>query len=229
VSAEDPKDVLRLREAFASLEDPDDRKAPGGQGTSDPVDSGRIFDALHGDVSPKERQAVVEQLLTNPSAAEAWRLAREMRPDTAVQGGADRAPEESTRPAKWKWMAVAAAAVLAVGLGWQLIPSSGDGEPAYRSVESRAIRSALPRDAELARAQPVLRWTGIEGARYRVRVLTPDLQLLEASAESSAREYTLSPETLGRIPPGGQILWQVEARIPGEVVITSPTFSIRVR
>lgn len=228
MSAEDPKDVVRLREALASLEGPDDRKLPVGQGTSDSVDSERIFDALHGDVSPEERQAVVEQLLTNPAAAEAWRLAREMRPDTGVEGVADRALEESTRPAKWKWMAVAAAAVLAVGLGWQLIPSRGDGEPAYRSVESRTIRSALPQGAELSRAQPVLRWTGMDGARYRVRVLTPDLQVLEESAESSAREYTLGPESLGRIPPGGQIFWQVEARIPGEVVITSPTFTIRV-
>ena len=98
-------------------------------------------------------------------------------------------------------MSVAAAAVLAVGLGWQLIPSRGDGEPTYRSVESRAIRSALAQGAELSRAQPVLRWTGVDGARYRVRVLTADLQVLEESAESSAREYTVSPETLGRIPP----------------------------
>ena len=69
-----------------------------------------------------------------------------------------------------------------------------------------------------SRAQPVLRWTGIDGARYRVRVLTADLQVLEESAESSALEYTLSQETLARIPPGTQILWQVEAQIPGEVV-----------
>jgi hypothetical protein len=171
---------------------------------------------------------VVEQLLTSPAAAEAWRLALEMGPDAAVEVAADRAPEESTRPAKWRWMAAAAAAVLAVGLGWQLIPPRGDGEPTYRSVESREIRSAVVGGAELSRAEPVLRWTGVDGARYRVRVLTPDLQVLEESAESSAREYTLSPGTLGRIPPRGQILWQVEARIPGEGIITSPTFSIRV-
>lgn len=218
MSAEDPTDVARLREAFASLK---------GHAANARVDPERVFDALHGDVSREERQAVVEQLLTDPAAAEAWRLAREMRPD-AVEGAAGRAPEESTRPAKWKWMAVAAAAVLAVGLGWQLIQPREEGEPTYRSVESRAIRSALARGTELSRTQPALRWTGVDGARYRVRVLTPDLQVLEESAESSAREYTLSPETLGRIPPGGQVLWQVEARIPGEGIITSPTFSIRV-
>ena len=104
----------------------------------------------------------------------------------------------------------------------------GGEEPAYRSVESRAIASALPPGAELSRAQPVLRWNGVEGARYRVRVLTPDLQLLEESVESPARDHTVSATTLERIPPGGQLLWQVEARVPGEGVIVSPTFSNRV-
>jgi hypothetical protein len=74
----------------------------------------------------------------------------------------------------------------------------------------------------------VLRWSGIDGARYRVRVLTADLQLIDESPETSERAYTLSPETLARIPPAASILWQVEARIPGEVVVTSPTFSNRV-
>jgi hypothetical protein len=218
VGVEDPKDVVRLREAFASLE---------GHGADARVDPERVFDALHGDVSREERQLVVEQLLTNPAAAEAWRLAREMRPD-AVESAAERDPKQSTRPATWKRMAVGAAAVLAVGLAWQLIQPHEEGEPTYRSVESRAIRSALAQGTELSRTQPVLRWTGMDGARYRVRVLTADLQVLEESAGSSAREHTLSPETLGRIPPGGRLLWQVEARLPGEGVITSPTFSLRV-
>jgi hypothetical protein len=75
VSAHDSKDVARLREAFASRQD---------EGTGEPVDPERIFDALHGNVTREERQAVVEQLLTDPAAAEAWRLARDMRPDSGV-------------------------------------------------------------------------------------------------------------------------------------------------
>jgi len=217
VSAEEPKDVPRLREAFATLAD---------EGSGEPVDSQRIFDALHGDLSPEERQAVVEQLLTNPAAAEAWRLAREMPPGTAVKPLQER--DTGSGAAKWKWMSLAAAVTLTVGLGWQFMQPRGGDEPAYRSVESRAIASALAPGAELSRAQPVLRWNGVEGARYRVRVLTPDLQLLEESAESPARDHTVSAATLERIPPGGQLLWQVEARVPGEGVIVSPTFSNRV-
>ena len=219
MSAKEPKDVARLREAFASIE---------GDGASDPVDAERIFDALHGDMSPAERHAVIEQLVSNPAAAAAWRLAREMSPDPVQSGALDRVPEEPRGSAQWRWIAVAAAAVLAIGLGWQLRQSRVADPPTYRSVESRAIASALDPGTELSRARPVLRWTGVDGARYRVRVLTADLQVLEESAETSAREYTLNQETLAGIPPGGQILWQVEAQIPGEVVIASPTFTIRV-
>ena len=56
VSAEEPKDVARLREAFASIE---------GDGASDPVDAERIFDALHGDDesrrAARHRRAAREQ------------------------------------------------------------------------------------------------------------------------------------------------------------------------
>ncbi len=219
MSAEEPKDVARLREAFASIE---------GDGASDPVDAERIFDALHGDMSPEERHAVIEQLVTNPAAAGAWRLAREMGPDAAQTTALDPVSREPGQFARWRWVSVAAAAVLAIGFGWQLMPSREAGAPTYRSVESRSITSALEPGADLSRERPVLRWTAVEGARYRVRVLTADLQVLEESPETSAPEYTLNEETLARVPPTGQILWQVDAHISGEVVITSPTFSNRV-
>lgn len=219
MSAEEPKDVARLREAFASIED---------DGASDPVDAERIFDALHGDVSPEERHAVIEQLVTNPAAAAAWRLARELGPDAAQTAALNSVSREPGQFVRWTWLSVAAAAVLTIGLGWQLMPSRGAGTPTYRSVESRSIASALAPGADLSRGQPTLRWTAIDGARYRVRVLTTDLQMLEESPETSAPEYTLNSETLARIPQGGQILWQVDAHISGEVVITSPTFINRV-
>jgi hypothetical protein len=217
VSAEEPTDVARLRRAFASLRD---------DGSSEPVESERIFEALHGDMSPEERQAVVDALLTNPSAAESWRLAREMSPEPAAGTRPDRVPE--SRGPRWQWISVAAAVLLAAGVGWQFAPWRAADEPVYRGVEARAIASALPPRSDLSRAQPVLRWSGIDGARYRVRVLTADLQLLAESMEIATHEYTLGPDVLARVAPGAQVLWQVEARIPGEGVITSPTFSNRV-
>jgi len=70
--AGEPADVARLRAALASVR---------GDGQS-PVDAERIFDALHGRLTVEERQAVVEELLSNPDAAEAWRLAETRGSDT---------------------------------------------------------------------------------------------------------------------------------------------------
>jgi hypothetical protein len=210
VSAEDPGDVVRLRAALASL---------AGDEPHGVADAARIFDAVHGNSSAGERRAVVDELLTNPAALQAWQLAREL-PVDAVHHSAD--------TTSWSWMSIAAAAVLAIGLGWHAASWRQAQDPPYRSVEIRTLASHLPPGAVLTRSQPVLRWSEIAGAQYRVRVFTADLKVLEESVESSAHEYTLSAETLRRIPPDGQVLWQVDARVPGKSVIVSPTFSIRV-
>lgn len=211
MSGEEPKDVERLRAAFASVEG----------GEHEGVDAERIFDALQRTLDPEERRAIVDELVSNAGAAEAWRLARELAPEPGVQGS------ELTR--NWRWLAVAAGVVLTLGLGWQLGgPTRDTTEPVYRGVESRSITSALPPDATLPRAQPVLRWAGVPGARYRVRVLTSDLEVLEVSAESDVSEHRVSDEALRRVDSGGDILWQVEGRIPGDTVIVSPTFRVRV-
>jgi hypothetical protein len=86
----------------------------------------------------------------------------------------------------------------------------------------------LPPAAALSRTQPVLRWTALDGAVYRVRVLTPELEVLEETSGLTTPEHTLGADVLRRIPSGGQILWQVEARIRGEAVVLSTTFSVRV-
>jgi hypothetical protein len=206
--ADEPADVARLREALASVR---------GDGQS-PVDAERIFDAVHGRLSVEERQAIVEELLSNPDAAETWRLAREL----AVESPARVAPLRSSV----RWLAAAAVVLLAAGAAWRY--AAPVSEPVYRGSESRAVVSALPAEAVLPRTQPVLRWTGIEGARYRVRVLTPELELLEESAESPALEHTVAPAALQRVPAGGRILWQVEARVPDGGTVVSPTFSARI-
>lgn len=204
----EPADVARLRAAFASAGD--------GQ---HPVDTERVFDALHGDLPAEERRAVVDELLSNEDAAEAWRLARDMEPETVAMPAA---PARS-----WRWLAAAAAAVMAIGIGWQIVgPTRQASEPVYRGTDTQAITSELPAGAPLSRRTPVLRWTPIPGARYRVRVLTPELVVLEASAESDRPEYRLSDATVRRVAPGGEILWQIDARVPGGGVISSPTFRV---
>ncbi len=163
MSASDPGDVARLREALASLAGKD-----GKDGSS--ADAGRIFDALYGHLGVEERRAIVDELANDAEAAEAWRLARELAPEPA-------AALLPARTETWKWISMAAALLLAVGLGWRLFSPWKPAEPpVYRSGEQRTITSALPPGAVLSRSQPVLRWTPVEGARYQVRVLTPELQ-----------------------------------------------------
>lgn len=211
MSAAEPVDVARLREAFASWS---------GEGPHRPVEAERVFDALHGLGTAEERQAVVAELLVNPAAGQAWRLARDFAAETA--------PRTWRVPATWTWMSLAAAAALAVAVGWPVLEQVQVEEPVYRRVETKTIASTLPPGAVLVRTNPLLQWTGIDGARYRVTVFTTDLDVLEESAESLAPEHTLSDETLGRLGPGTHILWQVEARLPGEGIVVSPTFNIRV-
>ena len=213
VSDTEPADVDRLREALASL----DRKG------SPAVDAGRIFDALHGDLTEDERRAVVDELIANPEAAETWRLAQDLAPPghapTVVP--LDRGA--------WRWWAVAAAALLALAVGSQFAgPWRRVEAPVYRSTEQRAIASLLRSDQPLSRNKPVLRWTGIEGARYRLTVLTSALDVVDEVGNLTTPEYTVSTDALARFPSGAQLLWQVEARIPGEGAIVSPTFSVRV-
>ena len=208
MTADESADLARLRTALASLQ---------GNGQSR-VDAGRIFDAVHGQLSAEERQALVEELIADPDAAEAWRLAIELAPEAATA--------RVTSQGWPRWLAVAAVIVLAVGAGWWFTRPSP--EPVYRGSGQPAIVSALPADAVLSRERPLLRWRGIEGARYRVRVLTPELELIEESAEMAVSEYMVGKTVLQRVPSGGRLLWQVEGRLRDGAVVMSPTFNARV-
>jgi hypothetical protein len=214
MSDAEPRDVARLREALRSLE------VDGGP----PVDAGRIFDAVHGNLAPHAREAIVEALLDSPDAAEAWRLARELAPEPDAFAPA---PGGSSL---WRWAPIAAALLVAVGLGWQVVAPWGEvATPVYRNTGDPQIASALEHDAALPRANPVLKWTAIEGARYRVRVLTTDLDPIEEAEDVTDARFTLSEEVVARLPAGTRVLWQVEARLPDGTTVVSPTFGARLQ
>ena len=207
MSTPEPHDVARIREALARLAD-----EPGWP----EADTGRVFSALHGDMRPEERRAVVDELIQNPQAAAAWRLARELEP---------REPR-SLFAVPWNWMSMAAMLFLVIGTAWAILPRQSEA-PVYRGEESREIASLLQEEV-LSRTEPVLRWTGLEGARYRVRVLTPELELLDEAEGLVAPEYRLREDVLATIPAGGRILWQVEARVRGTPSVVSLTFNTRM-
>ena len=207
MSTAEPHDVERFRAALARLAD-----APGWP----EVDSERLFSALHGDMPPEQRRAVVDELIRNPQAAAAWRLARELAPE-----------EPGAFVRSWRWMSVAAMLLLIAGAAWLIVPWRA-ADPVLRGGESRTVASLVPEDV-LSRTEPVLRWTGLEGARYRVRVLTPELELLDEAGDLVAPEYRLREDVLRKIPAGGRILWQVETRVRGTSPVVSLTFNTQVK
>lgn len=216
MNAPEPADVERLRAALA---------AANGEPAS-PVDPARIFDALHADLSDQERQALVDEMAGDPEALEAWRLAMELAPDSAPSVAAVSPQPVST----WKWLGIAAGLLLSVGLAWQLVAPWRQAEaPAYRSTDPRSIASLLPEGEPLSREEPVLRWTAIDSARYRVRVFTADLQPLAEAADLSTSTYRLSADLVNRLPGNAVVLWQVEADAPGAATIVSPTFTARLQ
>lgn len=234
----DPERELdRLRRALAAVE-PDDDAPRASAATRAPLDAGRIFDAVHGrsdgSLSAETRESrrqqteeLVDELSASAEVAEAWRLASELAPPAAVTAfPAVPRNDRASRRTTWAWLATAAVLILGVGFGWRLL-RPGEEVPVYRSGEARTIAPALSGDS-LSRQDPVLRWTAIGGARYRVRLLTADLQLLDESPELAAAEYRVDAGTLAGIPANGTLAWQVEARLPGEGNLTSPTFLIRV-
>jgi hypothetical protein len=204
-------DVEHLRQALASL---------GDQSQWPEVDAERLFTALHGETDAEARRRIVDELIDNPRAAAVWRLARELDPVAASSSAT--APTMKTR--SWTWLPIAATLFLAVGALWQFVPRQSE-LPVYRSGEIRRIDSLLPEDGRLSRAEPLLRWSAIEGARYRVRILTPDLDVLDESEDLDTATYRLAPIVLSRIPAGGRLLWQVEARAAGTDPVVSATFS----
>ena len=208
-----PSDVARLRAALAASKGHDAADA----------NAERIFSALHGEMTPEQRRAVIDELLATADGLEAWRLAMELAPPGALPAAAPR-----ISPA-WRWMPLAAALVIMVGGSWFVFgPRRSQESPAYRSLEDVTIASALPDGAPLTRANPVLRWTPIEGARYRVRVLTATLEPLDEADGLTTAEYRMRSESVATLPSGATLLWQVEARIPGRGTIGSPTFSTQL-
>lgn len=221
MSVPDPPDLERLRQAF--------RSAPSDAADSATLDTAEIFDAVHGNLSPEARAAIVDRLVMDPGAAEAWRLAVDLAPpDAAGTLPATTPPPVITTTPWWKWAAVAASLVAALTAATTFYTVCCTSEPVYRSATGTTIASLLPEGEVLARREPVLRWTAIDGARYRVRVLSTALDPLVESDELATAEYRIPEAVLATLASGTEVLWQVEARAPDEAIAVSPTFTVRV-
>lgn len=167
-----------------------------------------------------------------PDCSALWRLARELHVsagDVAPAAVAEVAPLRRMRPARWVAAVGAMAAAAAVAL--VLLPRGTGRAPdaVVRGTEGTMLR-ADPATSTLDRRHPVLRWSGApEGSRYTVVVSTRDLTVLYRRSGVVASELELPPDALSGLPPGGEIVWRIEAIGPGGRRTASEAFVSRVQ
>jgi hypothetical protein len=193
----------------------------------------RIWLAVSGQLPPAERQALVDETIRNPAAAEAWRVAREMwlAARSAHEGSDAAGPPAAPakRDGRWaaRWLAAAAVLALGVGLGvWSLSRTPADE---FRAAGEYRVESLVPAGSALPRQAFRLRWTpGPSGSRYTVRVSTEDLRILTTAADLSVPELAVDAAALAPLGPGATVLWQVDVALPEGDRTSSETFAVRL-
>jgi hypothetical protein len=209
----------RLRDAFRAL-------ASASPARCSDEDLDRVWRAVAGELPASERHDLIERLATDPACAEAWRVALELQQ-----------PEREGKPAPapvgarmWSpaWIGLAAALVLAVGVGLFQIQRAPENN--FRSEAAYAIESRLASDASLPRDAFVLRWSpGPEGARYQVRVTTEDLRVIATDNHVREPELRVPADALSAVGPGSRVFWQVTASLPSGEIVSSQTFVVRAQ
>jgi len=189
-----------------------------------------LWASARGELDPAENRRVIDHTGRCPSCAEDWRLARHMGRslDGRAGGGASLA-DERPRPS-WppRWLAAAAAVMVAVlGAGILLWQQPGR-KPVYRDEPREAIEALVPEDQPLPRDAPTLRWAGPEGATYALVVTTMDAEILVNEQRLTESEYTLPQSVVATLAPGAALLWHLKAMLPDGSRARSLTFMVRI-
>jgi len=247
MSAERPseQEIARLREAFAAdCDEPAPGSVPSSGEAPCPAPE-RIWDALDGALGPEELREVVDHVAVCPACAEEWRLAAAFRDELSDEAAgaeesdpsepADLAAARGRRLQVRSWLAAAAVAVLALGVGgvwWSTSRPGAPGTtkaPVYRQGTEQTIESLLQEDRPLPRDQAVLRWTpGPDGSTYDVLVSTEDLTAVADATGLTEARYRIPADALEDLPAGTELLWQVEAVTSDGRQLASPTFVARL-
>lgn len=213
----DVPDAGKLREAFAARP----REAEAG----DDIDAERIWRAVNGELGARERQAVVEETVGSPAAAEAWRLAEELRRSAGLEL-AEQSSDRNTARRSRVWL-VAAMVLLAAGIVLVSRPWQPEEPVVYRRPSGMAIESVLGAESRCTGQVCALDWTDVAGAEgYRLRITDEGLEpLLEI--ELSTSDYRLDRSSLG-LGSSQTLLWQVEATTESGERVSSPTFVLEL-
>ena len=207
----------RLREAFQALGD-------ASQQALSPDEVDRVWQAVSGTLPAAERRDLVERMAADPALAATWRVAQELQRASAPGASAARTSRS------WVLAGLAAAAVLLIGVTISVYQRRAPDENTFRSGGTYAVASLVQPDATLPRDRFRLRWTpGPQGSRYQVTVTTEDLRVLTTVQALTMAELTVEGGLLADVAPGGRVLWQVVATLPGGESVSSQTFVVRVQ
>ncbi len=224
----EPADGKRLRDAWQSLSE----TSPGESAGTPEVEDAAIWRAVASEGSVDEREAIVDHIAKDPAAAESWRLAQELQRELVdVEPGWRGVPV--TPLWRRRWLATAAALLLAVGLGLVTRignpPHDPSDEPVFRDPEAMQLLSLISEDVPQARDTVRLRWSDVgEDVRYTVRILGSDLEPISVHRELTSTDVQIPPERLSEVAAGERLLWQVEARWPDGRTLVSSTFFLEL-
>jgi hypothetical protein len=213
----DPARRERLREALE-------------EGTAPPADCAspeELWSAVRGELPARRAAGVLGHAAACARCGEALRLAREIAAGAPPDAAPLRAGPAPLR-LRWPVFALAAAAGLLVAVPLLRSPGPPPAPAALRGQGSAELVPLLPEGA-IPRRRALLRWSPAgEGARYTVTVATRDLTPLFTASNLAATELLVPEEALSAVPPGGEILWTVEARLADGRRAGPPAFVSRV-
>lgn len=163
--------------------------------SAEPLDAERVWRAARGELSPAETAEVLDRVAADPTAALAWRLAREL-----PAGSPERLP--AANGVRWfralAIVAAAAAALLLVGR-WVEGPPPTAEAPVYRGDEARL---SLPPVRARRGEGATIRWEARPGARYTVVVLDEALREVRTFPGVPGAELALPADLLDALPDG---------------------------
>jgi hypothetical protein len=212
----------RLKDTFQALGETSQREL-----SQDEID--RVWRAVSGQLPAEERRDLVDRMAGDAALAEAWRSAQELSRAAAagVGSGGRRSGWQVTRAS---WLAAAAVLIAVIGAGIVYQRSGVPRDETFRDPGHYVIESLVQPTVELPRNAFRLRWTpGPPDTRYQVTVTTENLQVLARVPALTVPEVTLDDRLLSSVAPGGLVLWQVTAALPGGESVSSQTFVARVQ
>jgi len=193
-----------------------------------------LWDAARGSLDHDALRRVLDHVAACGTCAEAWRVAVDIAGGEALPLAGRTTPASVEHPAgsgapRLRWLGVAAAAVVALGLGVALYPWRPSEPAVYRDREESAVRSLVADGAALPRDAFDLQWEGPpDAAEYDLRVTTADLRLVDVQRRLDTPRHQVPAGALAGLPDGTHLFWQVTATLETGEREISPTFSVEI-